>query len=341
MSVDVAIFTSEPDAKWVSDARTALASVEDSRVVVMEASHRSSTAAYRAVIVDAGGVDNALLLIRHCHGDHPHTKIFMVSTGSLEWKDTYDAIRAGATDVLLKDQIDVIALHLASPPTILLADNNDVFRKTRGDFLQEEGYEVVMASSPAEAIELVAQGGIDLAILDVRLEEDDNELDFSGLDVARALPSLMPFIVATNHPTTEIVKKSLRPYLNGHRWAAEFIDKHDPEDTFLEVVKRILPLPFSTTEPSGDDEIAQLYEKLADLQLRRDPAHLGEKQQSTDPSLEQELKTTFQRLRALQKQEAEEFRAAAENRLLMPIDEGQRLLAQARQLLNENESPTS
>jgi len=143
----------------------------------------------------------------------------------------------------------------------------------------------------------------------------------------------MPVIIATNYPTTNIVKQALGPRLNGHRSTAEFHYKHEPEEKLLGVVKRMLPLPHKASAVSRDSEIARLYEKLADLQMRQD-------QTPTDSTLEQDLKATFKQLRELQKQEAAEFRAAAEARLSMPLDEGQRLLAQARQLLNENESFT-
>ncbi len=91
MPIDVAIYTSEPEAGWISDAKVALATVGGLRVMVLEASHPGGAGAYQAVIVDAGGVENALLFIHHCHQYHPHTKIFMVSTEPPQWEDTREA----------------------------------------------------------------------------------------------------------------------------------------------------------------------------------------------------------------------------------------------------------
>lgn len=80
---------------------------------------------------------------------------------------------------------------------ILFADNDPDFLETRSGFLKEEGYEVVMASSPTDARRKLEQGGIDLAILDVRLTNDDDEKDTSGLALAKAIGHAVPKIILT------------------------------------------------------------------------------------------------------------------------------------------------
>ncbi|MCI0387808.1 MAG: winged helix-turn-helix domain-containing protein [Acidobacteria bacterium] len=80
---------------------------------------------------------------------------------------------------------------------ILLADNKPHFRATRADFLKKDGrYEVFEAGSPAEARRGLTEISIHLAILDLRLEDDDDELDFSGILLAqeeefRSVPKLI------------------------------------------------------------------------------------------------------------------------------------------------------
>ncbi len=82
---------------------------------------------------------------------------------------------------------------------------------------------------------------------------------------------------------------------------------------------------------SRDEEITELYEEFADLRKREG------KLATADPDLEREVRTAFARLRELQLEEAREFRAAAEARLLMPISAGQDVLAKVNRLLEGDE----
>jgi len=68
--------------------------------------------------------------------------------------------------------------------TILLVDNHDRTLAKRGKLLQNAGYTVRVASTQEEARSELAAGGIDLAVIDVRLVDDDDERDISGLDLA-------------------------------------------------------------------------------------------------------------------------------------------------------------
>src|SRR5258706_10680507 len=111
---------------------------------------------------------------------------------------------------------------------ILVADNDSEFRETRASFLRDEGYEVFTASDPTQARRCLEQGNIDLAILDIRLENDDDEHDLSGLRLAKESASLIPTIVAsgylekwiptiilTNFPKYEEVREALAPKVGG------------------------------------------------------------------------------------------------------------------------------
>ena len=69
--------------------------------------------------------------------------------------------------------------------TVLFADNFVEFLKTRSEFLEDAGYRVIPATNPVEAREMLEQGGIDLAILDVRLRDDDDDKDKDADDDRR------------------------------------------------------------------------------------------------------------------------------------------------------------
>jgi CheY-like chemotaxis protein len=68
--------------------------------------------------------------------------------------------------------------------TILFVDNQNDVRQKWAKLLQESGYAVRLASTSQQAHSELMSGGVDLAVIDVRLENDDLESDISGLELA-------------------------------------------------------------------------------------------------------------------------------------------------------------
>jgi CheY-like chemotaxis protein len=87
--------------------------------------------------------------------------------------------------------------------SILIADNNAQFRSMVEEFLTHEGYATSTASSPAEARQILQCGEIDLAIIDLRLFDDDDAKDVSGLTVAQEISPRVPKILLTGYLAVE------------------------------------------------------------------------------------------------------------------------------------------
>jgi len=87
--------------------------------------------------------------------------------------------------------------------TILFADNDEGARKKWGELLEGAGYDVLLAATSQEAREVLESNKINLAIIDVRLENDKLESDKSGLVLA-ADPAFhhIPKIMLTAYRTT-------------------------------------------------------------------------------------------------------------------------------------------
>ena len=124
--------------------------------------------------------------------------------------------------------------------TILFADNDPDFLKTRTDFLEQEGYRVLPATDLTEARRLLERGEVDLAILDIRLRDDDDEKDTSGLTLAKEAALSMPKIILTNFPTVSAVRDALRPQLEGLPAAVDFVEKKEGPEKLLSVVRQVL-----------------------------------------------------------------------------------------------------
>lgn len=91
-------------------------------------------------------------------------------------------------------------------------------------------------------------------------------------------------------------------------------------------------LPYSLDPEPTEARIDDLYDRLAALRgdLERAPG---------DPGLKAEFTFAFDRLRALQEEEARRIRERVEQGLLAPLGTGDQLLAQARDLLRKHADP--
>jgi DNA-binding response OmpR family regulator len=122
---------------------------------------------------------------------------------------------------------------------ILLADNEPNFLNVRAEFLEGRGYKVLKAFSLKSAKELLNEEYIHLAILDIRLVDDDDEKDVSGLTLAKesAFRSI-PKIILTGFPSISAVKNALGPTFDGLPPAIDFIDKVSGVETLIQAVEK-------------------------------------------------------------------------------------------------------
>jgi CheY-like chemotaxis protein len=123
--------------------------------------------------------------------------------------------------------------------TILLADNDSNFAEVRTEILRIKGYQVSIALTPAQAKEIVEQGGIDLVILDIRLTDDSNVRDKSGLVVAKEIDPAIPKIIMTGYPAHEFVQEALS-FKDGHPLAVDFLAKTEGPDALLAAIESAL-----------------------------------------------------------------------------------------------------
>lgn len=123
-------------------------------------------------------------------------------------------------------------------PTILFADNHPDFSKARVEILEAEGYQVISAANPTETRRLLEKNSIDLAILDIRLLDDDDEKDTSGLTIAKEVAPAVPKIILTDYPSVEAVREALKPQFHGLPPAVDFLEKKAGPEAMLASVRR-------------------------------------------------------------------------------------------------------
>jgi CheY-like chemotaxis protein len=152
-------------------------------------------------------------------------------------------------------------------PTILLADNNEIFLHTTAEYLESKGFRVLCAKDPKAAKRILESEILALALIDYRLTNDIDEADDSGYLLARdALKrSALPRVILTQFDDRiDPVVKCLRQDANGHSAALDFIFKKDGYEKMLEAIRQALGKVnlFLCYAHADSTAVEELYDKL-------------------------------------------------------------------------------
>lgn len=127
---------------------------------------------------------------------------------------------------------------------LLIADNVPDTVALAKEYFERKGYSVVTAATPAEARKVLEQQGIvDLAIIDLRLTDESQSNDISGLILAEETSPAIPKIIWTKYPTYEAVRRALGPAVDRLPPAVGFVVKKEGLDTLLRSVRLALQPP--------------------------------------------------------------------------------------------------
>jgi len=256
------IITNEIKSEWIKTVKKTVALLGHIEIVsVKVAEAEMAQEHYEMVFIDSAATKNIIPLISRLHAAYPKVPI-MVATLTRGWHRAREALRAGAVDYILKSltsdelaatiksllgyeistkpSVSKRETHFVPKATILFADNDPDFLTTRKEFLEQAGYSVITASDPVEARQKLEIGGIDLAILDIRLKDDDDDRDTSGLMLAKKIAREVPKIILTNFPTFDYVRDALRPQLDGSPVAIDFLSKVEGVTALLTTVEDVL-----------------------------------------------------------------------------------------------------
>lgn len=113
---------------------------------------------------------------------------------------------------------------------LFVTNDND----TRENFVRLlDNYEVVVVSDTETAFQELKSSSTDLVIIDLRLVDEDNDKDYSGLDLVQRLPHETPKIILTSHPESSFTSSLASS--NTH-----ILSKKEKPDVFLSSVKGYL-----------------------------------------------------------------------------------------------------
>jgi DNA-binding NtrC family response regulator len=124
---------------------------------------------------------------------------------------------------------------------ILVVDDLADWRDTLRGLLVDAGYDVLAADSYTSALGLLEAGRLDLAVLDIRLDETD-EANMAGLDLAAEIKHRWPavkVVILTGYDTPAAMRQAREPDVHGQALAADYIPKTQAEE-LAQVVWRVL-----------------------------------------------------------------------------------------------------
>lgn len=133
---------------------------------------------------------------------------------------------------------------------VLIADNDLDYLKSVKDVFEASGFKVITASTPTEARQILERKSVNLAILDIRLTDDNDDKDISGLVLAEQASSEIPKIILSSYPTMEVVRRAYAANI-GLPAATDFISKMQGVEDLLESSKILVRKSESPNQSSG------------------------------------------------------------------------------------------
>ena len=155
--------------------------------------------------------------------------------------------------------------------TILLVDNSKSFQSIIQEFLELRGYRVLVASGPKEANEILGKEAIALIVIDVRLMNDEDEMDESGLTFAKQIDPSIPKIMLTAFPTYQAVRKVLAPSSEGIEPNAIVVAKQEGLSEVLPPIQVAL----AQFEPEFEERLLGVFHASALIKLRGQMEAIG------------------------------------------------------------------
>ncbi|MGH9842419.1 MAG: response regulator [Blastocatellia bacterium] len=149
---------------------------------------------------------------------------------------------------------------------ILLVENNSTYCDSVKKFLEQYGYQVITADAPEPALEILPRESPKAAVIDVRLRDDADEKDVSGILLAKEIDSAVPVIILTDYPTYEAVREAMAPTLDGHPPAVGFVAKQEGLYKLLSAIQ----LALARLNRSFEKKLLEAFDApgLFDLQKR-------------------------------------------------------------------------
>lgn len=126
-----------------------------------------------------------------------------------------------------------------SPPKILIVDNDPAFAESCADFLEMSGYRVSKVFTLEDARRVLEEGAVHLAIIDLRMTNNRDKNDVSGLTLAKRSNPAVPKIILTSYQSWTTVREALGPGDEDPPPAVSFVAKQEGPEVLLQHTRRV------------------------------------------------------------------------------------------------------
>ncbi|MDJ0835869.1 MAG: response regulator [Acidobacteriota bacterium] len=149
---------------------------------------------------------------------------------------------------------------------ILIIENDDEYRELIAELLIDEGCLVIQAGTLDEARRHLEERFFHLILCDIRMEDDNDEHDHSGIEFLKnEAPDMIPRVINTNYKNIENMDKSFG--------AAEEVVAKGESDTLLAALRKAWKKNIGMEREQSfhfDEETVTTFSRLAEL-LEPDP----------------------------------------------------------------------
>lgn len=128
---------------------------------------------------------------------------------------------------------------MAKKGRILLADNCAPVLDSLAEILERAGYQVTRAGTYEQAEKALEKSYFNLAILDLRLRNDEEEHDISGLELAKASSDSIAKILYTTYPSFETSRDALVPDSSGRPPVMSYVSKKESLSVLLNQIENV------------------------------------------------------------------------------------------------------
>ena len=136
---------------------------------------------------------------------------------------------------------------MEKPFRILVAENDEILAKTAKEFLESRGFIVFTAKTPEDAVAILENSWMHLAVVDMRLRDNDSLIDKSGIDLLKTTARQVPKLIWTAYTEDfQDVVEAMKPDEHRLQPAVNFVAKRDglPKlgDAVAEALAQYMPL---------------------------------------------------------------------------------------------------
>lgn len=144
--------------------------------------------------------------------------------------------------------------------TVLLADNDAEWLRQQKEAFVSQGFNVLTAEGPEEAEMVLSSGNIDAVVLDIRLENDDDDKDVSGLSLMERTAPEVGKVITTKFPTDMSTGKTFKSSIKPQSPFVRYVDKSEGIPAIVAAVKKVVGFSFFSRH--GWDEFVDARQAL-------------------------------------------------------------------------------